>query len=98
MEIEEFAQLVQQQQEERHTGIRDYLKKKYSKTTVIVGRKYTKVDVGDSGKFMIDNNTGEIFGIRGYGQVNKHPLHCYGTLETVDEWYWGNYKPERKKQ
>ncbi len=62
------------------------------------GRKFTKIDVGSSGKYMVDNETGEIYGIKGYGVV--HRGHRYGALETVGQWYWGGYvafpKPESK--
>lgn len=53
------------------------------------GRKYTKVDVGRSGKYMVVNETGEIFGIKAYGVI--HRGHAYGTLETIDDWQWGAY-------
>jgi hypothetical protein len=42
---------------------------------------------------MIDNETGEIFGIKGYGVVHKG--HRYGTLATADQWYWGEYGPRK---
>jgi hypothetical protein len=61
------------------------------------GPKYTKVDIGPagnmSGKYMVENETGTIFGIKGYGQVHKG--HRYGTLATVAEWYWGGYVGRR---
>lgn len=67
-------------------------------TRVVIGNKYTKVDVGPrnqwSGKFMIDNN-GNIFGIKAYGVINKKK--CYGTLKTVNDWFWGEYYPIRRK-
>ncbi|MFQ5472044.1 MAG: hypothetical protein ACE5FA_04060 [Dehalococcoidia bacterium] len=52
-------------------------------------RRYTRVDVGDSGKYMVVNETGEIYGIKGYGVI--HPGHQYGTLDTVGHFYWGGY-------
>lgn len=59
------------------------------------GPKYTKVDRGPghnmSGFLMIENATGVIYGIKGYGVVHKG--HCYGTLETAGDWYWGEYRP-----
>lgn len=64
---------------------------RYSKVIVKPGKKYTKVDVGTSGKFMVDENE-NIFGIKGYGQVNKKKQ--YGTLDTINQWYWGGYTPE----
>jgi len=56
--------------------------------TVKPGKKYTKVDVGSSGKYMGDD-TGTIWGIKAYGVIHKR--HCYGTLDTVNEWFWGGY-------
>lgn len=97
--IEEFAQLVQDQQRARY--LKDYpntgkeILEKTTKTKIKVGKKYTKVDVGDSGKFMVVNETGEIFGIKAYGVINKHHLHTFGTLATTDQWYWGHYKPSK---
>lgn len=62
------------------------------------GKVYTKVDVGPnhnmSGKYMVDNATGVIYGIKGYGQVHKG--HQYGTLDTIDEWDWSGYTGLRK--
>jgi hypothetical protein len=61
------------------------------------GRKYTKVDRGPghnmSGFLMVDNETGEIFGIKGYGV--PHRGHRYGTLATAGDWFWGEYGPRR---
>ena len=53
------------------------------------GKKCTKVDVGDSGKYMVVNETGEIFGIKAYGVIHKG--HHYGTLDTIDAYNWGGY-------
>jgi len=64
---------------------------------VVPGRKYTKIDVGPahnmSGRYMVDNVTGEIFGIKGYGVVHKG--HRYGTLDTIEAWNWGGYTARR---
>lgn len=77
----------------------EYLKKfnmacetniKNGKAVIIPGRKYTKIDKGRSGKLMIDNE-GNIFGIKAYGQVHKG--HRYGTLETIDKYFWGAFYP-----
>lgn len=62
--------------------------------TVTPGRKYTKVDVGHSGRYMVVNKTGEIFGIKSYGVI--HRGHQYGTLDTINEWYWGDYRARRQ--
>lgn len=62
-------------------------------TTIKAGKKYTKVDVGHSGKLMVVNETGEIFGCKGYGVI--HRGHAYGTLESTRYWNWGGYHPTR---
>lgn len=98
MTIEEFAQVLLEQTKERLA--RDYSQQQADWTVVQVkpGKKYTKVDIGPehniSGKYMVENSTGEIFGVKGYGVVHKG--HRYGTLETVNDWYWGGYTAEKR--
>ena len=46
--------------------------------TVKAGPKYTRVDVGSSGRFMVENSTGQIYGIKAYGVI--HRGHYFGTL------------------
>ena len=95
MTVEEFAARVQEQQQAKLKA--EYPDNAQMWTYHIVqvrpGPKYTKVDVGPehnmSGKYMIENSTGDIWGIKGYGVV--HRGHHYGTLATVDAWYWGGY-------
>lgn len=65
-----------------------------SKVTVTIGKTYARVDVGDSGRYMVDAD-GNIFGIKAYGVI--HRGHQYGTLDTINEWYWGTYKAYRKE-
>ena len=43
------------------------------------GRKYTKVDIGTSGKYMVENETQKIYGIKAYGVI--HRGHYFGTLD-----------------
>jgi len=62
-------------------------------TKIKSGTKYYKVDVGDSGKYMVEVATGNIFGIKGRGQVHKG--HFYGTLDTIADYFWGEYHPQR---
>lgn len=57
------------------------------------GNKYTKVDIGTGGRFMVDQE-GNIYGIKAYGQVHKG--HHYGTLDTINDWWWGEYYPVKK--
>jgi len=54
------------------------------------GKKYIKVDQGNSGKYMVVKATGEIFGIKAYGVI--HRGHSYGTLDTITQWNWGGYR------
>jgi signal peptidase I len=61
---------------------------------VVPGKKYTKVDVGSSGKYMITED-GDIYGIKAYGVIHKG--HHYGTVDTINEWYWGSYTAEKLK-
>jgi hypothetical protein len=94
MTVEQFAAIVQKQRQAE-------VKQRYPDsphmwnevTQVKPGKVYTKVDVGPehnmSGKYMIEHATGIIYGIKGYGKV--HESHRYGTLDTVDEWWWGGY-------
>lgn len=66
------------------------------KAVVIPGKKYTKIDVclpQQSGRYMVDNETGEIFGIKAYGQI--HRGHKFGTLDTIGEYYWGGYTAQQ---
>lgn len=53
-----------------------------------IGKKYIKIDVGNSGRYMIDQ-AGQIFGIKGYGVIHKG--HFYGTLNTINLYNWGDY-------
>ncbi len=52
--------------------------------TLVVRRKYICADVGTSGRYMIDRETGDIWGIKGYGKV--HRGYHYGTIKTPEHW------------
>jgi hypothetical protein len=65
-----------------------------ARTSVKLGKKFARVDVGTSGKYMVELETGEIFGIKGYGVI--HRGHRFGTLETIAEWDWSGYRGIRK--
>jgi hypothetical protein len=63
-------------------------------TKIIQGKKYTRIDVclpQQSGRYMVDNETGAIYGIKGYGVVNLG--HYHGTLDTINNYYWGEFAP-----
>lgn len=93
MDVNEFAQLVLEQTKERLARMYSAEQASWEQVAVIPGRVYTKVNIGTrhsmSGKYMIENATGIIYGIKGYGKVHKG--HRYGTLETAAQWYWGDY-------
>jgi hypothetical protein len=97
MDVNEFAQLVLAQQKARLARLYSQEQADWETVEVIPGPKYTKVNLGPasnmSGKFMIENSTGIIYGIKGYGKVHKG--HVYGTLDTVDAYDWSDYTPER---
>lgn len=61
-----------------------------------MGRKYANVDVGESGKYMVELSTGNIYGIKAYGVI--HRGHFYGTLDTINEYDWSGYTATRKIQ
>ena len=67
-----------------------------AKTHIHEGSKYTKVDTATSGRYMVENATGNIFGIKGYGQVHKG--HFYGTVDTTANYFWGDYYPRKSDQ
>ena len=43
------------------------------------GKKYVKLDVGSSGRFMIEKSTDLVFGIKAYGVI--HRGHRFGTVK-----------------
>jgi hypothetical protein len=57
------------------------------------GVKYTKINVGDSGKFMVDNETGGLYFIKGYGVIDKKKY--FGTVENLlkntNKWWYDGY-------
>ncbi len=60
-----------------------------------MGRKYCNVDVGPSGKYMVELATSKIYGIKGYGVI--HRGYYFGTLDTIDAYDWSGYTGQRKE-
>jgi hypothetical protein len=60
-----------------------------------INKKYTNIDIGDSGRYMVDNATGEIYSIKAYGVIHKG--HSFGTLDTIDQYFWGDYRAYKKE-
>ena len=90
-DIEPFASLLGQDQKRGviESGYTWEIHAQNFIVTVKMGQKYARVDVGTSGKYMVDLATGEIFGIKGYGVI--HRGHRYGCLDTISEWDWRGY-------
>ena len=89
--INAFAALVKKERGEQMTADGyTYDFSQQIEPNVKPGKKYCKVDIGSSGAFMITKD-GEIFGIKAYGVINR--ARYYGTLNTIDEIYWGHYQP-----
>jgi hypothetical protein len=65
-----------------------------ARTSIKPGKKYTKVDIGGSGRYMVDAE-GQIWGIKAYGVI--HHGHYYGTLDTIQDYYWGHYQGHKKQ-
>ena len=89
--LKAFAELLEKQQIEQleKDNVGCEAKRINHKVYIKPGKKYTKIDTGTSGKYMVDQE-GNIFGIKAYGVI--HRGHQYGTLDTINEWYWGNYR------
>ena len=90
VKIKELAKLIEKQHIEKlyKDNLDCVANILQSKTSIKEGKKYIKIDVGNSGKYMVDKE-GNIFGIKAYGVI--HRGHQYGTLETIDQYYWGDY-------
>ncbi|KKM25934.1 hypothetical protein LCGC14_1589970 [marine sediment metagenome] len=94
--IKSFAKLLEQARiEELHkdnVACEDNILN--AKVTTKQGKKYIKVDVGHSGAYMVEISTERIFGIKAYGVI--HRGHCYGTLDEINQWYWGGYTARKR--
>ena len=88
-----FADRLEREQRARlareHPMLMETAKDDQYRVAVHAGPKYTRVDFNGSGKYMIVNATGEIFGIKSYGVI--HRRHAYGTLDGIDAWDWAGY-------
>ena len=66
-----------------------------SECKIKIGRKYANVDVGTSGRYMVELATGAIYGIKAYGVI--HRGHYYGTLDTIDQYDWRGYTAVKRQ-
>ncbi len=44
---------------------------------------------------MVENETGNIYGIKAYGVIHKG--HFYGTLDTINLYFWGEYRAVKRE-
>jgi hypothetical protein len=58
--------------------------------TIKPGIKYIKIDIRNSGRYMVEVSTGNIYGIKAYGVI--HRGHRFGNLDTINEWNWSGYR------
>ena len=47
-----------------------------------IKKKYVNIDFGGSGAYMVELSTGDIYNIKGYGQINRKKL--LGNIDTID--------------
>jgi hypothetical protein len=90
--ITALAGLLLRQRQERLGREASLEQAGWEQVEVTPGRKYTRIDRGTassmSGALMVEHGTGIIYGILGYGKVDKRSR--YGTLDTTDRFYWGD--------
>jgi hypothetical protein len=100
IDIEPFRSLLERDQNmgylERYGAEHPAIRQDTCTTSVKMGRKYANVDIGKTnrgGRYMVDLETGEIFGCKAYGVI--HRGHCFGNLDTINEWNWSDYRAVR---
>lgn len=93
--IQALADLVLEQSRARLAQLYSQGQAEAERVEVRPGKVYTKIDRGPAhnmaGMLMIEHGTGNVYGIKAYGKVHKG--HAYGTLDTIADWYWGDYYP-----
>jgi len=96
--IEVLCKMIEEQQRARMRaqGLERCLEGSHYTGKVKYGRKYANVDFGGSGRYMVVLETGEIFGVKAYGVI--HRGHSYGTLDTITDYDWSDYRAVRKQK
>lgn len=87
-----FAVKVQAQTTEQYARLYPELEPEV--VTVHFAAKYARVDVGRSGRYMVELSTGNIFGIKGYGTI--HRGHRYGNVLDTTGWDFSEYVGYRR--
>lgn len=85
--LNRLVEMITAQQKARHE--KQYTHPFSDAAHLYIAKKYARVDVGTSGKYMVEMDTERIYGIKGYGVI--HRGHQYGTLDTIDQWDWSGY-------
>jgi hypothetical protein len=78
----------------RWGGKHENLAEKYSRVELQPGKKYIRVVLDTSSRYFIEKETGNIYGSAGWRSPNFK--RQYGTLNTVNDWYWGDFYAENK--
>ncbi len=101
MTLQEFAEHIEKQSKIQLVKMKLDCEANLNNCKVRIhkGRRWTRVDVGDSGRYMIDTD-GRIYGIKAYGV--PHLGHQYGTLDSPknlgDCWGAFSYIVRNKKR
>jgi hypothetical protein len=64
----------------------------YGVVTAEYRQKYVLIKVAKQSNYMIEKETGRIFGTKAYDTINR--VRPYKTLDDVDDYYWGDYHPQ----
>ena len=94
MTVEEFAKVIERKEKGQlmRNGLDCDANWKQAETHIHKGRKWTRVDVGTSGRYMINQQTGQIHSIKAYGV--PHLGKGYGNLNDPEHIiyrnHWGN--------
>jgi hypothetical protein len=90
--LEKFLTLLTADTADRYKGITSPVAKA-SKP----GKIYTRVYLEDSQKmsrYFVSNFDGKIFACSSWKAPNFN--RCFGTLDTIDQFYWGDYEGRAK--
>jgi len=90
--IEALRALIEKEHNENLLKQYPYLKPE--SIIIKTGNKYTKIDIGHSGRYMIEVSTGNIYGIKAYGVI--HRGYRFGNLDTINDWNWSGYRAFKK--
>lgn len=65
----------------------------HHKVKYVPGKKYGKINIGGSGRFMFEYVTGDLYFIKGYGTIDKKKF--FGNIQDLvrlpDNWWFEGY-------